>query len=171
MDFVLIFAISWCGLFLLVLLVNLATKHRKAAKSVFLRLFTFLLIRNIVRRHKLIGPITILSLAIHISYVALHVFCLTFRIRSSQEFVLRAGNMALLNLFPFGLNFSLKLWLDSLGLPLQIGLSIHRASGWMCCVLVLCHLVAVIMTSHSPLVFDDLYITLVLYPDRFKVVM
>lgn len=65
--------------------------------------------------------------------------------------------MALLSLLPLGFNFSLKFWFDSLGMPLTTGLSIHRASGWMCCVLVLCHVVAMMVSAGSSSIFDDLY--------------
>ncbi|KAH6645736.1 hypothetical protein BKA67DRAFT_526796 [Truncatella angustata] len=158
MDIILPYAISWCGVFLFVLLVNLIINHRKSSKKICSlpsRLFSY---RYLMRRHKYIGPVTVTSVAAHVAYFALNTVCLTFRVQSLREAALRAGNLALLNLVPLVLNFSLEFWFDSLHIPLKVGLRMHRAGGWMCFGLVSCHVVMMIMTDAAFSVSENIYI-------------
>lgn len=96
----------------------------------------------VIHRHQLWGPWTRASVLLHVSYAAINVFLIFFRIESLTGAGRRAGELALINLiFPLSATH-LSYLADLLGITWRICRRIHGATGWMAVALLLFHIIA-----------------------------
>lgn len=103
-----------------------------------------LILRFVVYRNQLCGPWSRASVLLHASYIAVNVFLVLFRIKSSIDAGRRAGELAIVNLiFPLSASH-LSFLADLLGITWRTCLRIHRAAGWMATALLAFHIIAVV---------------------------
>ena len=95
----------------------------------------------IIHRHLLWGPWTRASVILHVSYVAINVFLVFFRMESLTGVGRRAAELALINLiFPLSATH-LSYLADLLGVTLRTCRRIHRVTGWMAVALLPFHII------------------------------
>jgi len=93
----------------------------------------------VLERHRLIGPLTRADLFYHVSYMAVNIFCGTFRVSSIADVGTRAGNLSLINVMPSYLAYHLSFMSDMLSLSLRTYRTIHATTGVMSVTLELIH--------------------------------
>ncbi|KAL4891357.1 hypothetical protein BDV59DRAFT_194324 [Aspergillus ambiguus] len=97
----------------------------------------------VVQRHQLCGPWTRASVFVHLSFVAVNVFLVFFRVKSLSSAGHRAGKLALVNLvFPLS-TIHLSHLADLLAITLRTCRKIHRTTGWIGFALLSFHVAAV----------------------------
>ncbi len=93
----------------------------------------------VVERHRLLGPLSRADLFYYLTYLAVNIFCGTFRVSGIADVGTRAGNLSIINVMPLYLAYHLSLVSDMLGLSLHACRSIHATTGTMSVTLGLIH--------------------------------
>ncbi|RDH30835.1 hypothetical protein BDQ94DRAFT_161035 [Aspergillus welwitschiae] len=112
-------------------------------------LFSVLISRHltlpfVVHRHRLWGPWSRVGVLLHVSYAAINVFLVLFRMESLASTGRRAGDLALINLiFPLSATHLSNL-ADLLGITWRTCRRIHRAAGWIAVALLSFHIIAAV---------------------------
>lgn len=125
----------FAALFLISITVRLYFGLRPHIKRLYrLARFHFLrhlILRQFVRRHSLIGPISWLNMLAHAIYWTGTGTCNFWGFPSRRTIGLRAGKLALLNFGPLLFSSSLGLADDLLGIPLRSFKQLHRSLAVM----------------------------------------
>lgn len=109
--------------------------------------FQYLALFPLAHRHRFWGPWTGASVFLHVSYAAINIFLVFFRIESFTDAGSRAGELALINqIFPLS-TINLSHLADSLGIRWSTCRRIHRATGWMSVALLSFHIIVVVQTQ------------------------
>lgn len=85
----------------------------------------------VIERHALIGPWNAACIILHLFFLAVNVFCLTFRVASVSHAGRRGGTLALTSLSPLLLGFHLGFVADLLGVSLHVFRRVHRSVAIM----------------------------------------
>lgn len=93
----------------------------------------------VLKRHRLLGPLTRAHLFYYVSYLGVNVFCGTFRVSNIADVGTRAGNLSLINVMPSYLAYHLSFMSDMLGLSLRAYRTVHATTGVMSVTLGLVH--------------------------------
>lgn len=92
-------------------------------------------------RHQLFGPWIVAGVLIHLFYLLINVFCLSFQLLSARDAGRRAGALALVNMAClFTRNFQ-----SFFAVSLCTRQQIHRATGWMTSALLTFHIIALLV--------------------------
>lgn len=141
MDSLAIYAIAAGGIFVMLFL----TRTVSTVTS-WMDLFSIFVSRHltlpfVIHRNRFCGPWTRAGVLIHLSYAAVNIFLIFFRIKSLTGAGRRAGELALVNLiFPLS-TIHLNYLADLLGIRWSTYRKIHRATGWMAVALLLFHII------------------------------
>lgn len=101
----------------------------------------------IIRRHRLCGPWTRAGVLLHLTYVAVNLLLVFFKIDNLAGAGRRAGELALVNLvFPLSA-IHLSYLADLLGITWKSCRKIHRATGWMAVSLLSFHIIVAFLTQ------------------------
>ena len=96
-----------------------------------------LIYSQFIRRHQLLGPWTLAGIFIQLAYIAVNVFCFSFRVSSISNTGLRAANLSLINIMLLFLGPHLSLLADLFGVSLGNYRLVHRSAGlcqsFSCC--------------------------------------
>lgn len=140
MDSSAIYAIAAGGIF-----VGLFLTRTLSIFTSWMDLFCVLLSRHltlpfVIHRYRFWGPWTRAGVFLHLSYAAINIFLVFFRIKSLTGAGRRAGELALVNLiFPLSA-IHLSYLADFLGIRRSTCCGIHRATGWMAVALLSFHI-------------------------------
>ncbi|KAE8334172.1 hypothetical protein BDV24DRAFT_170476 [Aspergillus arachidicola] len=144
MDPLSIYAITAGGIFAVLFLVRTLSLLASSGHLFSLVVSQHLTLPFIIRRHRFLGPWTRADVFLHLSYAAINVFLVSFRITSLTGAGRRAGELALVNLvFPLS-TIHLAYLADLLGIKWNSCRKIHRATGWMAVALLSFHIVTVV---------------------------
>ncbi|GAA87893.1 cell surface metalloreductase [Aspergillus luchuensis IFO 4308] len=109
----------------------------------------------IVHRHRLWGPWSRVGVLLHVSYAAINVFLVLYKIKSLAGAGRRAGELALVNLiFPLSATHLSNL-ADLLGITWRTCRRIHRAAGWMAVALLSFHIIAAVQDRQFSFPLDQ----------------
>jgi len=97
-----------------------------------------------IRRHQLLGPWTLTGIFTQLAYIAVNVFCFSFRVSSISNAGLRAANLSLINMMPLFLGPHLSLLADLLGVSLGTYRLVHRSAGLLSVALLLFHVLTAV---------------------------
>jgi len=148
------YAIAAGGILLILALINLLpllSQLTSCARPFFRLVSRYLLYRNLIGRHRFLGPWTFADVIIQLLYIVINSFCLSFRLPNIARFAtagIRAGNLSLLTLSLLFLGPHLSFLADVIGVSLSTFRRIHRSAGLMSLGLVLVHTLA-IFTSRT----------------------
>jgi hypothetical protein len=137
------------GVFVLLFLIQLIPRLAKLFKGVTIWISKHIVYPYAIDRHRVIGPWTRATVALHLVYIGLNVFCLGFQASSASTAGLRAGTLSLINLVPLFAGPHLSFLADMLGLSLISFHRIHRSAGWMSFAMALFHVSMVIVSGVS----------------------
>src|SRR5437588_11910258 len=104
-----------------------------------------------IRRHQLLGPWTLAGIFIQLVYMAVNVFCFSFRVSSISNAGLRAANLSLINMIPLFLGLHLSLLADLFGVSLGTFWLVHRSAGILSVALLLFHVLTVVDVDRFPI--------------------
>lgn len=147
MDIVAIYAIAAGGIFLVFFFIQ--TLSSIASWADFFRIFVsrYLTLPFVIRRHRLCGPWTRAGVLLHLTYLAVNLLLIFFKINSLAGAGRRAGELALVNLvFPLSA-IHLSYLADLLGITWKTCRKIHRATGWMAFSMLLFHIIVALETQ------------------------
>lgn len=134
------------GIFSLLFLTHLIPHVAKLFKGVAIWISKHVIYPYAINRHRIIGPWTRALVILHLVYISLNVFCLSFQASSALEAGLRAGTLALINMVPLFAGPHLGFLADVLGLSLTSFHRIHRSAAWMSFAMALFHVFTVIVS-------------------------
>lgn len=144
MDPLAIYAITAGGIFAVLFLVRAFSLLASCRHLFSLVVSQHLTLFFVIRRHRFLGPWTGADMLLHLSYAAINVFLVSFRITSLTGAGRRAGELALVNLvFPLS-TIHLAYLADLLGIKWNSCRKIHRATSWMAVALLSFHIVTVV---------------------------
>ncbi|KAJ5276525.1 uncharacterized protein N7525_002882 [Penicillium rubens] len=144
MDPLVIYAITAGGIFAVLLLIRTISLLAGCGHLFSLIVSQHLTLPFVIRRHRFLGPWTRAGVFLHLSYAAINIFLLFFRIKSLTGAGRRAGELALVNLiFPLS-TIHLAYLADLLGIKWNSCRKIHRATGWMAVALLSFHIIAAV---------------------------
>ncbi|KAL4931872.1 ferric reductase family protein [Aspergillus undulatus] len=141
MDVVAIYAITAGGIFAVLFLTRTLLYLSSWSKFFSILVSRHLTLPFVVDRHQLWGPWTRISVLFHISYAAISILLIFFRIKSWAGAGRRAGELALVNLIFLLSAVHLSYLADLVGITWRTCRRIHRAVGWMTVALVAFHIV------------------------------
>lgn len=147
MDSLAIYAIAAGGIFVGLFLTQTLSIFT-SWKDLFCTLFSrYLTLPFVINRYRFWGPWTRASVFLHLSYAAINIFLIFFRIESLTGAGRRAGELALVNLiFPLSA-IHLSYLADLLGIKWSTCCRIHRATGWMAVALLSFHIIAAVQAQ------------------------
>jgi hypothetical protein len=125
--------------------------HLQRAISLFttkILYYTFVL-----RRHKWLGPWTVVAVVAQGTYIIANLTSLLFRVSSFSEVALRAGKLALINLLPLFLSPNLGFLADLFGISLRSLHQVYRSFEGMSFALTLVHVCPILLRNEQ----RDLY--------------
>ena len=117
-------------------------------------LFKHLLYPLVLRRHRFFGPWTRAQVLFHLLYVAVNIFCGTFRVSTVAQAASRAGSLSLINMMPSYFGYHLSFVSDILGLSLSMYRRVHASTGAMSVFLGLLHAIINVANMTSPNLFS-----------------
>ncbi|KAJ5183238.1 hypothetical protein N7492_000854 [Penicillium capsulatum] len=147
MDIVTIYAIAAGGIFVAFFFIQ--TLSSVTIWADFFRVFVsrHLMLPFVIRRHRLWGPWNRAGMLLHLTYVAVNLLLIFFKIKSLVGAGRRAGELALVNLvFPLSA-IHLSYLADLLGITWKTCRKIHRATGWMAVFLLSFHIIVAFQTQ------------------------
>ena len=113
-------------------------------EKISLLAFKYLIYPQFLRRHRLLGPWTPADILIQLVYIAINVFCFSFRVSSISNAGLRAGDLSLINMIPLFLGPHLSFLAGLFGVSLDTYRLVHRSAGVMSVMLLLFHVLTVV---------------------------
>lgn len=141
MDSLTIYAIVAGGIFVCLFLTRTLSTFTSWMDLFCIFLSRHLTLPFVIHRHRLGGSWTRASVFLHLSYAAINIFLVFFRIKSLTGAGRRAGELALVNLiFPLSA-IHLSFLADLLGIRRSTCCRIHRATGWMAVTLLSFHII------------------------------
>ncbi|PYI07371.1 putative metalloreductase transmembrane component [Aspergillus sclerotiicarbonarius CBS 121057] len=156
MDITTIYAVAAGALLAFFVLVELISSFFRLMKSRMLQ-FIHTCARFICKeltypyfigRHHLLGPWTRASVMLHILYIGINLFALTFHVRSVADAGYRAGRLSLINMVVLFAGAPLSTLADLLGISLRSCRRIHRACSWMAGSLLIIHTMVKMASEH-----------------------
>jgi hypothetical protein len=155
MEFMTLYTIAAGGIFLLLVLVQIALLFKPLAEALSRWVAKHLAYLYLLGRHQLIGPWTQLAVLLSLAYGVINIFFVTFRASSTSEISRRAGTLSLLNialLYPF---MQLGLFTDVLGLSFDTCRRVHGAAAWMTSALLALHIVVAMLDQQKFLLHEQ----------------
>jgi hypothetical protein len=137
------------GVFSLLFLIQMIPHLAKLFKGVAIWISKHVVYPYAINRHRIVGPWTRATVALHLMYIGLNVFCLGFQASSAWKAGLRAGTLSLINMVPLFAGPHLGFLADMLGLSLISFHRIHRSAGWMSFAMAFFHVSTVIVSGVS----------------------
>lgn len=101
MDITQAYAVAASGIAFTFLSANLFSHFGGFGHSVSLLTSKHLTSAYLLNRHGLLGPWSRYYVVLQLAYLAVNVFCLSFRVADISSAGLRAGTLSLINLIPF----------------------------------------------------------------------
>jgi hypothetical protein len=156
MEIAQVYAAAAGGIFIVLIFVNLLRDtfivliFVNLRRGIVQRLETFSPLKSkhltypLIRRHRFLGPWNLADVLTQLGYIAVNVFCLSFKVRSIRMAGLRAANLSLINLIPPLAGFHLSFLADLLRVSLSTFRQIHRSAGVMSVFLLLIHIATIV---------------------------
>lgn len=107
---------------------------------------THLVYRNVLDRHRLLGPWSRAGVIIQLIYVIGNVSCLKFWNTTVSQTGLDAGTLAIINMVPLFAIPHLSTVADLLGVSLSTARQIHRSAGVISVALVILHILVMVVS-------------------------
>ena len=149
MDNAKAYAIGIGSGFVLLILINFSPHVRLFMKKTSIWTNKYFAYPELVRRHRYIGPWSPADVVLQMCYVAINVFCLSFKTTSVQMAGLRAGTLSLVNMIPLFAGFHISFIADILGIRLALYRLIHRSAGTMSIILLVLHVLTAIASRNA----------------------
>ncbi|OBT55946.1 hypothetical protein VE04_03629, partial [Pseudogymnoascus sp. 24MN13] len=149
MDIIQGYAIAAGGAFSIAALVHLLPYILKVATHVSFSISKHLTYRYVLRRHWILGPWTRAGVVVQLVYVAVNIFCASFRAPTIADVGLRAGTLAVVNMIPLFATPHLALAADWIGMSLRTIHIVHRSAGFMTFFLGLLHVIVAAASNVS----------------------
>ncbi|KFZ13859.1 hypothetical protein V501_03498 [Pseudogymnoascus sp. VKM F-4519 (FW-2642)] len=153
MDIIQGYAIAAGGAFSIAALVHLLPYILQVVTHVSFSISKHLTYRYVLRRHWILGPWTRAGVVVQLVYVAVNIFCASFRAPTIADVGLRAGTLAVVNMIPLFATPHLAFAADWIGMSLRTIHIVHRSAGFMTFFLGLLHVI-VAAASHVSLSLD-----------------
>ncbi|KAL2846614.1 hypothetical protein BJY01DRAFT_173064 [Aspergillus pseudoustus] len=141
MNAIEIYAITAGGIFATLFLTRTLCYLAKSSKFFSILVSRHLILPFMVDRHQLWGPWTRISVLLNVSYAAINLVLIFFRMKSWAGAGRQAGELALVNLIFLLSSTHLSYLADLVGITYRTCRRIHRAVGWMTVALVSFHIV------------------------------
>lgn len=141
MDIIQGYAIAAGGAFSIAALVHLLPYILQVATHVSFSISKHLTYRYVLRRHWILGPWTRAGVVVQLVYVAVNIFCASFRAPTIADVGLRAGTLAVVNMIPLFATPHLAFAADWIGMSLRTIHIVHRSAGFMTFFLGLLHVI------------------------------
>jgi hypothetical protein len=138
------YAVAVGGVFCICFLIAMLPYLMPFMEKISLFAFKHLIYPQFLRRHRLLGPWTLAGIFIQLAYIAVNVFCFSFRVSSISNAGLRAGNLSLINMMPLFFGPHLSFLASLFGVSLDTYRLIHRSAGLMSFILLLFHVLTVV---------------------------
>lgn len=106
---------------------------------------------NVLNRHGLIGPWSLVTMLFQTLYLMVNVFFLSFKVDNLSHAGRRAGTLSLINLSPVLGSLHLDFLASMLRLPLKTIKRIHRLAGFASFTLAIFHVAVAVATETSAL--------------------
>lgn len=152
MEIIQAYAIAVGGVFSIYFVIAILPYLKPFIAKISLFAFKHLIYPQFLRRHQLLGPWTLAGTFIQLTYIAINVFCFSFRVSSISNAGLRAGNLSLINIMPLFLGPHLSFLAGLFGVSLDTYRLVHRSAGIISVMLLLFHvLTAVAVGAAFPL--------------------
>ena len=113
------YAVAAGGVFLILMIIKGFPFILHVLQSLAITISKYLTYPFVVRRHRLLGPWSPADVFLQLLYIALNVFCVTFRVVSFNEAGDRAGTLSIVNMAPLFFALHLSFLADLLGLSLS----------------------------------------------------
>ena len=139
MEITQIYAIIAGGVFLILMIIKAFPFIQQILQSLAIAIFKYLTYPFVVRRHRLMDLWSPADILLQLLYIALNVFCVTFRANSLNEAEDRAGTLSIVNMAPLFFSLHLSFLADLLGLSLSNYRRIHHSAGTISFALVALH--------------------------------
>ena len=114
-----------------------------------LRISKHLIYPYVLDRHALLGPWSAADVLVQSIYLAVNLFCITFRVADLSQAGNRSGTLCLINLGPLFAGPHLDFLADLLGLPLKAYRCVHRSAGLLSFALAIFHVLAAVAIKSS----------------------
>lgn len=145
-----IYTVCVGGLFTALLVYrNLYPCLKKLLRRTIIYVTKYLTYQYILHRHTLAGPWSVGSMLAQSVYIALNLFCLSYKVSSVRESAIRAGYLCLANLIPVLLGINLSFLADRLGITLKACHKVHSTFGLVSSGLLLLHVVVIVAERGS----------------------
>jgi hypothetical protein len=144
-----IYATAAGGFFFVFVIVNLLLRTARFREWISLLTSKYLTYPYFLNRHRLLGPWSGTDVLVQLIYIAINVFCLSFRVSTISKAGLQAGNLSLVNMIPLFAGAHLSFLADLLGFPLDAYRRVHRSAGSMTFALILFHILIVVINRTS----------------------
>ena len=149
MEITQIYAIVVAGLAFAFLLGTLYSLLSPFLGFLSLQISKSLIYPNILDRHALVGPWSVADVLVQAVYLAINLFCITFRVVDLSQAGVRSGTLCLINLGPLFGGPHLDFLADLLGLPLKAYRCVHRSAGLVSFALAIFHVLTAVATKPS----------------------
>ncbi|CAG7933056.1 unnamed protein product [Penicillium olsonii] len=137
-----IYAIVLGGIFLALFLIQTRYFLAHWTESISVLLSGYLVLPDLVRRHRILGPWSRAGVLLHLSYIAANIALVFLHTESFVDSGRRASELALINnIFPLSAAH-LSFLAGLLGISWRSCRKIHRATGWMTVALLSFHIIA-----------------------------
>lgn len=156
MEITQVYAIATAGIFVILVFINVWPYIELSIRVLSIWGSRYLVYPKLIHRHQYLGPWNIASVHLYIFYLAVNVFCISFKAPNIESAGLRAANLLLINLIPVLAGHHLGFLADVLGITIRVYQRLHRAGGIMSVFLLLGHVIAVMTTKTGfPLSAED----------------
>jgi hypothetical protein len=149
MDTSTIYAIVVGGSFCVLLLINGFPLFARLARHLAPLVSQHLVYRNVLDRHRLLGPWSRAGVMIQLIYLAGNACCLRFWDTTTSQAGIQAGTLAVINMTPLLAIPHLSTLADLLGLTLGTIRQIHRSAGVMSTILAIYHVLTMVASQSS----------------------
>lgn len=149
MDIIQGYAVAAGGAFSIVVLVHLLPYILPVVKYVYFSISKHLTYRYVLSRHWILGPWTRRGVIVQLVYIAVNIFCASFRASTITDVGLRAGTLAVVNMIPLFAAPHLAFAADWIEMSLRTIRIVHRSAGFMTFFLGLLHVIVAAASNVS----------------------
>ena len=167
-----IYAIALGGICLALFLIQTRYFLAHWTESISVFFSGYLVLPDLIRRHRILGPWSRAGVLLHLSYIAVNIALVFLHTESLVDSGRRASELALINnIFPLSAAH-LSFLAGLLGISWRSCRKIHRATGWMTVALLSFHIIAELQaqTLRFPLSETGNLLTVVVrYPSQYSI--
>ena len=149
MEISTVYAITIGGCFGLLLLINSLPLIARLVRYLSPLMSKYLIYRNVLYRHRFLGPWSRAGVLVQLIYIAGNICCLKFWNTTISQAGLRAGTLAVINLMPVFAGPHLSTLADLLGVSLSMFRQIHRSAGVTAVALAIFHVLVMVTSQPS----------------------